>query len=195
MNNADTLKILSVLRGAYPAFYRDMTRQEADGVVALWAEMFADEPYQLVAAAVKALIATDDKGYPPHIGAVKARIRQLSEPQAMTEAEAWGLILRATQRGLYNSQKEFEKLPPEIQSIVGSANQIREWAMMSADEVGTVVASNFQRSYRAKATAIRENAALPADVKALAASVLKKTPNLPDGDSEGVSGTAKRLEV
>lgn len=189
MNNADTLKILSVLRGAYPAFYRDMTRQDADGVVALWTEMFADEPYQLVAAAVKALIATDDKGYPPHIGAVKARIRQLLEPRAMTEAEAWGLVHRATRRGLYNSQEEFEKLPPEIQSIVGSANQIREWAMMSADEVGTVVASNFQRSYRARAASIREYAALPADVKAFADSVLKKIPSLPNRESDQSSTT------
>ena len=44
MNETETLKILAVLKGAYPAFYRGMSRKEADGVVALWAEMFTDEP-------------------------------------------------------------------------------------------------------------------------------------------------------
>ena len=29
MTREDTIKILSVLRGAYPAFYRDITKQEA----------------------------------------------------------------------------------------------------------------------------------------------------------------------
>lgn len=66
MNQTETLQIMAVLRGAYPAFYRDMVRKDAESVVALWTEMFAEEDVAIVAAAVKALIATDDKGFPPH---------------------------------------------------------------------------------------------------------------------------------
>ena len=36
MKRDDTIKILSVLRGAYPAFYRDITKQEAESTIALW---------------------------------------------------------------------------------------------------------------------------------------------------------------
>lgn len=167
MTETDTLKILAVLRGAYPAFYRDMGKREAESVVALWTEMFSDDPYELVAAAIKALIACDEKGFPPHIGAVKARIRQITTPQEITEAEAWGLVIRAVSRGIYNSKEEFEKLPRLIQGVVGSPNQLREWAMMDADTVQSVVASNFQRSYRARAASNRDYAMLPPDVKAL----------------------------
>ena len=61
MNQTETLQIMAVLRGAYPAFYQDMVRKDAESVVALWTEMFAEEDVAIVAAAVKALIATDDR--------------------------------------------------------------------------------------------------------------------------------------
>ena len=61
MDRAETIKILSVLRGAYPQFYRDTSRQEAERVVGLWEDMFREDEYMLVAAAVKALIAGDTK--------------------------------------------------------------------------------------------------------------------------------------
>ena len=91
MNQTETLKIMAVLRGAYPAFYRDMSRKEAESVVALWTEMFADVDAAIVAAAIKALIATDDKGFPPHIGAVMAKVRQITQPAGMTAQEAWNI--------------------------------------------------------------------------------------------------------
>lgn len=171
MNNTETLKILAVLKGAYPSFYRDMKRTEADGVVSLWTEMFADEPYELVVAAVKALLAADEKGFPPHIGAVKARIRQITQPQSMTEGEAWALIHRAIKKSAYGSQEEFDRLPPELQRLAGAPSQLREWSQMDPDTVQSVVASNVQRSYREVARQNREYAALPGDVKSLVQSV------------------------
>ena len=136
--------------------------------MALWAEMFRDDPVEAVAAAVKALIATDDKGFPPHIGAVKAKIRQLTTKPKMSEQEAWAMVSRAIQNGIYGSEKEFDRLPEMIQRIVGSPNQLREWAVMDSDAVQSVVASNFQRSYRERAKHERDFAALPADVREVA---------------------------
>lgn len=174
MTGNETLKILAVLKGAYPAFYRDMGRKEADGIVALWTEMFAEDPYELVAAAVKALIACDEKGFPPHIGAVKARIRKITTPQEMTEGEAWALVLRAVSRSAYNAREEFDKLPKLLQGVVGSPNQLRDWALMDSGTLQSVVASNVQRSYKARAAANRDYAALPGDVKALVDSMVGK---------------------
>lgn len=75
MDRTDVIKIMAVLRGAYPQFYRDISRQEAEDTVNLWAEMFAGDSYPAVAAAVRALIEEDRRGFPPHIGAVKDRLR------------------------------------------------------------------------------------------------------------------------
>lgn len=167
MDNAETLKLMAVLRGAYPNFYRGMSRKEAESVVALWTEMFHDDPYELVAAAVKAFIVTDSKGFPPAIGVIKDKLHQITTPEEMTEGEAWQYVRQALKNGIYGSEKEFSALPERIQRLVGSPEQLREWASMDEGTVQSVVASNVQRTFRAKAQAERDFAALPEDVKAL----------------------------
>ena len=187
MTRDDTLDLLSVLKAAYPNFYRDMTRKDADHVIDLWSEMFKDEPAELVALAVKAHIATDKKGFPPHIGAIKDSIVKIKKPNEMTELEAWGLVQKALRNGYYGAQEEFDKLPPVVQRLVGSPNQLREWSQMDTETISSVVASNFQRSYKARAANEREFMALPSEVKQtmeqIAASM--KMPELPsDADLE-----------
>lgn len=165
MNREDTIKILSVLRGAYPAFYRDITKQEAETTIALWASMFDEEPYELVGAAVKAFIAGDGKGFPPAIGQIKERIRQILQPDEMTEQEAWSFVSKALRNSTYGSEEEFAKLPPEIKAVVHDPGQLRQWAMSPAEDVETVIASNFMRSFRVKQKVNKEYQALPTSVK------------------------------
>ena len=167
MTREDTIKILSVLRGAYPAFYRDITKQEAESTIALWESMFDEEPYELVAAAVKAFISGDGKGFPPAIGQIKERIRQITTPEEMTEQEAWSLVSKALRNSTYGSEEEFKKLPPEVQAVVHDPGQLKQWAMSPAEDVETVIASNFMRSFRAKQKVNREYMALPTEVKRL----------------------------
>lgn len=165
MTREETLAIMGVLKAAYPNFYKGMGRADAEGIVDLWSSMFDQESAQLVAMAVKAHIANDKNGYPPHIGAIKEAIVKLRTPEEMTEQEAWGLVLKALRNGIYGAQKEFDALPPLIQRLVGSPSQLKEWAMMDGDAVNSVVASNFQRSYKVRSASEREMLALPADVR------------------------------
>lgn len=184
MTRAETIKILSVLRGAYPQFYRGIEKNEAEDTVNLWASMFADEPYQIVSAAVKALIVSNDSGFPPVIGQVKAKIRKITSPDEMTEGEAWSLVSKALRNSAYGSEEEFNNLPAILQRLVGSPSQLKEWSQMDAETVQSVVASNFQRSYRARAEQQREYDALPGDVKALVSQLscgMSMEKSLPSG--------------
>lgn len=83
MTREETLKIMAVLKATYPNFYKDMTRRDAEGVVALWTDMFAEDSYNAVAAAVKAFIASDNKGFPPVVGQVKQRVTELASAKAL----------------------------------------------------------------------------------------------------------------
>ena len=185
MERFDVLKIMSVLRAAYPLFYRDIDRKEAEETVGLWEDMFKHDEYPLVAAAVKAIIGSDEKGYPPHIGAVKEKLRLIIGDGELTEAEAWGIVAKALRNSTYGSREEFEKFPPVIKRIVGNPAQLREWSMMDSETVHSVVASNFQRSYRTILQREREIAKLPPDVKALVGNLKcahelpEKKPDLP----------------
>lgn len=79
MTREETIKVLAVLKAAYPAFYRGMKADELNGIVNLWASQFEGDDYKTVGAAVQAHIATDTKGYPPHIGAIKEAIRKITQ--------------------------------------------------------------------------------------------------------------------
>jgi len=174
MNREETLAIMGVLKTAYPAFYRDMNREAALQAVSLWNEMFRDDDAAVVAAAVKALIKTRVEGYPPTIGAVAEKIHELTKPQELTEGEAWGMVEKACRNGIYGYQEEFAALPPVVQKAVGSANQLREWAILDAGELKTVVASNFMRSFRAIQKREKEVAMIPADVRTLLQGVSER---------------------
>lgn len=171
MTLQETGHIMDLLTVAYPRFYSGTNAPDMKKTLKLWTIMFADDPFELVIAAVKALIVTDTKGFPPHIGAVKEKIRQLTAPEQMTEAEAWGKVQRALSNSLYNASVEFDALPPDIQRLVGSPNQLREWAMMDVETVQSVVSSNFMRSYRVRAKQREEFDALPSDVRKLIGSL------------------------
>ena len=167
MTRTEIAIIMDILSTAYPRFYTGPDAPNPVKTMALWSEMFAEDDVAIVAAAVKALIATDDKGFPPHIGAVKAKVRQITQPAGMTEQEAWNLVAKAIRNSAYGSREEFDKLPIDIQRLVGSPNQLRDWAMMDSDTVHSVVASNFQRSYKTRKTADADYQALPSDIKTM----------------------------
>lgn len=184
MTREETIKVLAVLKAAYPAFYRGMKSDELNGIVNLWASQFEGDDYKTVGAAVQAHIATDTKGYPPHIGAIKEAIRKITQPDEISEMEAWGYVASALRNSGYNSVAEFDKLPPVVRRIVGSPSQLREWAMMDSDTVQSVVQSNFMRSYRARAQSEQEYLALPAEVKETMAQLADSMslPALREGD-------------
>jgi len=167
MTRDETIAILGILRTAYPNFYRDVSRDAALQTVTLWAEMFRDDPAEIVTAAVKALIASRTEGWPPNIGEVKAKMQTITNPDELSEGQAWALVEKATRNGGYGYKEEFDKLPPIVQKAVGSPSQIHEWAMMDSDTVKSVVASNFMRSYKIMLKREKEMALIPVDVQKL----------------------------
>lgn len=164
MTREETGIIMDILTAAYPRFYTGPNAPDIRRTMNLWAEMFAGDDAALVAAAVKSFIASDEKGYPPHIGAIKNAMYSLCRRGELDEAQAWELVRRAASRSAYGAQEEFDALPEEVRQAVGSPGQLRQWALMDSSAVGSVVASNFQRVWRARQESRRQSALLPPDV-------------------------------
>jgi len=170
MTRQEALAVMAMLKTAYPTFYKDLSKEDISAAVNLWATMFSEEPVQVVTEAIKALMCT--LKFPPTIADVKEKIAMITQPLMMTEMEAWSRVRGAI--SYYHANEAFANLPPMLQKIVGSPNQLREWAMMDTETVQSVIQSNFMRSYRVRLAHEREYAMLPSSTKQLIAGLAQK---------------------
>jgi len=182
MTRQEALTVMAMLKTAYPNFYKDLSKEDINAAVNLWATMFSEEPIQVVTEAIKVLMCT--LKYPPTIADVKEKIAMITQPPAMTEMEAWEQVRRAI--SFYDAQENYNSLPPMLRRLVGSPNQLREWAMMDTETVQSVIQSNFMRSYKAKVAQEREYAMLPDSTKQLIAGLAQKL-SLTEGTNEPYS--------
>ena len=165
MTKQEIVQLMAIIREFYPTYYRNKTEEETKVSARLWWDMFQEDDGMQVLAAVKAFVATDTKGFPPSVGQIKQRLVQLQMPDMPDEAEAWKQVWKAIQNSSYHSKEEFEKLHPIVQRVVGQPEMLKAWAMEKADDMQTVIASNFQRAYRARAAAAAEHLALPSAIR------------------------------
>lgn len=161
MNINEAIEIIGILQFNYPDTFQNMTDMAYKTYVRQWHSFFERDDAEIVKAAVTSYIQTSTERFMPNVGMIREQIRKLTEPDGISEAEAWGLVKNALRNGLYGYHEEYEKLPPAVRRCVGSENTLREWAMMETEELDSVVASNFQRSFRAISKSEAEWAKLP----------------------------------
>jgi len=167
----ETNNILTLLQTEYPQSFSKMDDRAMAMKLKLWASEFQYDDYKAVYAVVRAIISAGGREFAPNIGTIREKLRSFSADGELTENEAWARVSRAISNGIYGYEKEYAALPPQIQKAVGEPEQLKRWAVMPVDEVQSVVASNFQRSYRAVAQRERELALIPPDVRELLVGV------------------------
>lgn len=184
MTKKEMAEIISMMQLNYPDSFRDLSDKAVNGKINLWFMQFRDDDYKEVLAAVMAHIATDTNRFMPPVGVIKAKLTEVRMPDEMTPQEAWALVDKATRNSTWNSGEEFAKLPPVVQRLVGSPMQLKEWAAMDTATLQSVVASNFQRSYKVRAAKEREFLALPSAVQQTMTMIADrmKMPELPPAE-------------
>ena len=174
MNRKELLGIFAILEANYEPQFAKRSNLNKQAMVNLWEEHFLDKDFGLVKAAVNAYISTDTTGFLPNVGQINEQIRALTTGGQITEQEAVAMLIKATRNGLYGAEREYEKLPPILQRLAGSPEQIRAWARMDEDELNTVVASNLMRSYRAIAKKEELQQTLPSSIKTMLEGVSER---------------------
>ena len=113
MTREEAIKVLAILKAAYPNSYKNMTKEEASGTATVWAMQFANIPADVVMIAINKLISTSP--FPPAICDVKKRISGLYW-------EAWDVL---------RMNKEYKTLSPAqeamYQKIFNAAESLRNW--------------------------------------------------------------------
>ena len=76
MNRKEALQVLAILKASYPNHYRNLTQEDATGIVSVWALQFANVPADIVLMALNK--ATSDKEqHPPNIAEVKKKLESV----------------------------------------------------------------------------------------------------------------------
>lgn len=147
MTREETQELLMMIRAAYPNFI--VKQEEMTPTINAWHMLLVEYPADAVKAALQIYVRTSNTGFPPSVSQLIGCIYKPRENDALTEGQAWALVRKAIQDGIYHAEERYKELPEEIQIAVGSPNMIRQWAMVPTEEVNTVIASNFQRTYKA----------------------------------------------
>lgn len=147
---------------SYPNYKPNNISETVD----VWQMMLSEYTYEQISVALKAYILSDTNGFAPSIGQLVGKIQSITQPQELSEVEAWTLVRNAISNSGYNSVEEFAKLPPLVQKAVGLPENLREWAM-TENLNHEVVSSNFMRSYKSVLEREKEIAKMPSDVRQL----------------------------
>ena len=158
MTRDETKKMILYLHMAYRDFCGD---KDLTSVVNIWHDAFKDYDVKVVEIAAKNYVKTNE--FAPTIAGVMKQIRQISKTE--TETDLWALIQKAASNGIYNSAEEFEKLPPECQSFIGSADALKELSQIDMATMETVVKGQFLKRVESIQSHQEVQKGLPAEVR------------------------------
>lgn len=167
------MKLLTLLQAEYPASFRGLDMRQMDAKMEFWGREFEADDYDAVMAAVHTLMRSG-RQWAPTAGEIREKMHDLTAPAELSETAVLDIISRAAANGTYHAEEEFRKLPPELQELVHSPSQLREWAMMDADAFKSVIGSFVMKSYRAGIRRAKERAAPPANVRELIGGMADK---------------------
>lgn len=160
MTIKDARKLIAVFMVTYPNYKPIDTELAA----ATWADAMSEYTYEQVSVALKMYLKTSTSGFAPTPGQLIEKIQVVTQPELLSETEAWAIVRSSLSRCGYYSVEEFEKFPPIIQKAVGSPSQLRVWAL-DPDYNEGVVSAQFGRVYRALAEKQKDFDKMPSNIQ------------------------------
>ena len=153
MDRDNVIKMLGILKMAYPNAYKDITKDDANAIIALYQRQFAGYDEKLVMVAVEELIGTNT--FPPTIADIKQKIYNLTNQETLP-TDLWASLKKAISNSAYNSVEEFEKLPAECKMFVKNPSQLKELSQNNSEINNTVVKGQFFKQIEIIQSRIKE---------------------------------------
>ena len=160
MSREEVAQLLATIALTYPNF----DAKDKSKTIDAWYLFLEEYSLQEIQVALKAFVKGSGSKFPPSISELIGYVHKPETLSTMNEHEAWSLVRKALENGIYNSQREFDNLPELVQKAVGSANQIHVWASDPDYDEG-VMSSNFMRAYRTVCTRQEEYNRMPKEAQ------------------------------
>ena len=169
MNLDQCLSIINRLRTHFPFWGRTLTENSAADLAEDWAMILEDIPPQTVSAALATLLA-EDREFPPNIGAVNTKAREImataNGTPAIDAGEAWRRVTRAIvgsgYGAVWDESAKAQLTPEEI--AAGEAFGVLRIRLRLEENAGTDYAQ-FRGIYETYAKRATEQRNMPPMVK------------------------------
>lgn len=162
MSRDNIIAILGILKTAYPRFYANMTKSEAEETIALWQEMFNDTDIRVLTIAVKRLITHFE--FPPTIADVKKEILKITTKQE-SNIDYWQEVLKMMSNALYMKKEEFDNYSDICKRFFGNVDNLRSYGVMEKQEVINNIQPRFLKYAESYQKQEKENMMLPSNYK------------------------------
>lgn len=154
MDRDSVIKMLGLLKIAYPNSYKEITRDDANAMIALYQKQFFEYDSGIVMTAVEELIGSSK--FPPSIAEIKEKVYSLTNDEKLP-TDLWASLKKAISNSAYHSEEEFEKLPEECKMFVRNSRQLKELSQNDSEINNTVVKGQFLKQIETIQKRIREN--------------------------------------
>ena len=162
MSRDNIIAILGILKTAYPRFYANMKKTEAEETISLWQEMFSDTDIRLLTIAVKRLITHFE--FPPTIADVKKEILKITTKQE-SNIDYWQEVLKMMSNALYMKKEEFDTYSDICKRFFGNVDNLRSYGVMEKQEVINNIQPRFLKYAENYQKQEKENMMLPSNYK------------------------------
>lgn len=171
MSRDNIIAILGILKTAYPRFYANMTKSEAEETIALWQEMFSDTDIRILTIAVKRLIAHFE--FPPTIADVKKEVIKITTKQE-SNIDYWQEAFKMMSNANYMQKEEFDKYSDVCKKFFGNVDNLRSYGIMDRKEVINNIQPRFLKYAENYQKQEKENMALPENYKKMVQKLVSK---------------------
>lgn len=158
MSRDNIIAILGILKTAYPRFYANMTKSEAEETIALWQEMFSDTDIRILTIAVKRLIAHFE--FPPTIADVKKEVIKITTKQE-SNIDYWQEAFKMMCNANYMQKEEFDKYSDICKRFFGNVDNLRSYGVMERQEIINNIQPRFLKYAENYKKREKENMMLP----------------------------------
>lgn len=160
MTRKETAQLLALISVAYPGSKVSADEQ----TLTLWHQMLEDMPGEIVAAAVKRMIAT--LKFPPSIADIREAVAQATQDArgTLSAGEAWAKVCKAVSwYGYYRPDEARKWLGEDVWRAVDMVGGWRE--VCAGEDSEGVISAQFERRYNAMQMQQTQLIQIPASVR------------------------------
>jgi hypothetical protein len=173
-------KEVSNLLGLAAANFPNMQEKDFRPTAVLWEKMLSDMPYQVAENALIRVLATTK--YFPTVAEIREAAVVNSQPQIITAAEAYQLVLKAIHcYGSYREQEALESLDPLTRKVTEAIG----WRSLCLSEEPDVIRGQWRKAYEGLEKRVTTEAKMPQALKQLTCEIGRSVISAPKIESQG----------